>query len=170
MKKEITQAHLKQLVKYNKDTGIFTRLTPYGKHEIGDVIGKVNNKGYIAIPLRGGLFHAHRLAWLYVTGKQAKGHIDHINQKRKDNRFKNLRDVSVQDNLRNCKVSKRNKLGVTGVSFLDVKTDLPYIARIYAEGRNIILGRFKTLKKATKARKKADKKYGFHKNHGKTNV
>jgi len=169
MKKKLTQQHLKQLVEYDKDTGIFTRLTPYGDNEIGDIIGFINNRGYMIISLRGKAYLAHRLAWLYITGDDPKEVIDHINQIKSDNRFSNLRDITFSRNLRNSSLNKRNKLGVTGVSFRE-GTKNPYVAKIMVDYKTIHLGRFKTLKKAKKARKKANKKYGFHKNHGKSKI
>ncbi|MFW4291481.1 HNH endonuclease [Salmonella enterica subsp. enterica serovar Paratyphi C] len=46
--------------------------------------------GYIRIYINKKWYLAHRLAWLYVTGKWPINVIDHINRNKADNRFINL--------------------------------------------------------------------------------
>lgn len=48
-----------------------------------------------------GSFAVHRLAWKLMTGRDPVGVIDHINGERDDNRFSNLRDVSLGENAAN---------------------------------------------------------------------
>lgn len=49
------------------------------KANVGDVAGCVDKDGYIQIRLKGKMYPAHRLAWLYVYGEWPQDEIDHIN-------------------------------------------------------------------------------------------
>src|SRR5690554_7820021 len=54
-------------------------------------VTKRNPRPYRVIGLKGNLYKAHRLAWLYEYGQWPDGDIDHINQDTLDNRIDNLR-------------------------------------------------------------------------------
>lgn len=97
----ITQDYLKEVLDYNPETGIFTWKIDKGTGKAGCLAANHNSKGYIRIGLDGTSFTAHRLAWLYVYGEWPKGHIDHINRIRDDNRIVNLRIVSIRENGQN---------------------------------------------------------------------
>ena len=105
---------------------------------------------------------AHRAAWAIHYGALPKGHIDHINGKPSDNRIDNLRDVTRSQNLRNAKTPTTNKSGVIGVS----RDGGKWVARIAANGKYLNLGRFDCIDAASDARKRAEKRYGYHANHG----
>jgi len=95
----MNQEQLTQLAHYDPETGVFTRLCGVKR---GHPAGSVKPNGYVRINFgRGPLYAAHRLAWLYMTGEWPKHQIDHINRVRSDNRFCNLRDVSVSLNALN---------------------------------------------------------------------
>ena len=84
---------------------------------------------------------------------------DHINKNTLDNRRKNLRVGTIQDNLRNQK-RPNNKTGYTGVSIQKYWKDMiGYQASIKIDYKKIYLGFFKKLEDAVKARKEAEKKY-----------
>ncbi len=111
----ITQARLKELFTYNPETGIFTRKAQRGSQKAGSKAGCLNrSNGYVAIMVDYRSRHAHRLAWIYMTGETPKN-IDHINGNRSDNRFENLRNVETQQNNTNASLQKRNKTGFVGV-------------------------------------------------------
>src|SRR3546814_10359716 len=59
---------------------------------------------------------AHRVIWAIVFGESPVAQIDHINGDRSDNRLKNLRAVSIQQNRRNMRRPRRNTSGCLGVS------------------------------------------------------
>lgn len=115
----ITQSELQKLLHYNRKTGVFTRLTSSkGPAKKGDVAGhQTHPRGYVQISLKSKGYYAHRLAWLYVTGNWPKM-IDHINGDTSDNRFVNLRECSMSENMQNLKRSgnSRNRSGQIGVS------------------------------------------------------
>jgi len=167
----MTQEKLKEFVEYNQNTGVFIwkKVNKYTKYNKGKELGGIDEStGYKVAFVDGKKYRQHRLAWLYVYGEMPKGEIDHINQDRADNRICNLREVTHKENMKNKKISKKNTSGVTGVYFL--KTTKKWYSQIRIDGDLKHLGYFKIKEDAIKARKDAEEKYGFHKNHGQGGV
>lgn len=163
----LTQERLKELVDYNPETGKFTWIKKHPmarKIEVGDEFRSVDSYGYLMASILGNRCKAHRLAFLYMTGEWPSDQVDHINGIRKDNRWCNLREVNNLNNHRNMKLQKRNISGVTGVFWH--KKNKKWRAMIRANGRNLHLGVFDNLSDAKRARIKAERKYGYHPNHG----
>ena len=103
----VTQDRLKQLVLYDKDTGIFTRIvTVSSRAKKGDIVTSKDGKGYIRFRVDGERLFAHRLAWLYVFGFMPK-FIDHKNQNRSDNKIYNLYSYVIEK----TKTKKLTKIG-----------------------------------------------------------
>ena len=120
---------------------------------------------YMRVNVGGKLYMVHRVI-MVLMGRTLGTHdfVDHIDHDRQNNRWDNLRVVNKKDNTRNLSMYKKNKSGVTGVyQHTDSHRFLAYIRVNY---RKIHLGSFKTLEEAAQARKEAEIKYGFHKNHG----
>ena len=155
----LTQKRLKEALIYNGDTGIFTNRIRRIMSIEGTVVGSNTNNGYIAIHFDGKRYLAHRLAWLYIYGYFPENNIDHINRNKKDNRISNLREVSQQCNIRNSKLRKTNKSGVTGVCWY--KNAGKWLAHIKINNKAVHLGRFDDKKDAVRARWDAEKKYKF---------
>ena len=107
---------------------------------------------------------AHRAAWALHYAGWPDEQIDHINGIRDDNRIANLRAVSSKDNNRNRKRGVHNTSGAMGVHW--DKGRKKWLSFITEDNRFKNLGRFDTIEEATKARKEAEVKYGFHENHG----
>ena len=167
---QITQEELKSLLHYNPDTGIFIWLKRSGRNggvNVCDVAGYAHTgkkgKSYIKIRINTVSWFAHRLAWIYVYG-YAPEEIDHINGNGCDNIIINLRNVSRFENCRNIKKQHNNTSGVTGL-YWDKRYD-KWHARIQIQGINKSLGYFNNIFDAACARKNAEVKYGFHRNHG----
>lgn len=115
---KLTQKRLRELLHYDPETGVFTRLirTTNSVH-VGDVVGCPNSEGYLLTRIFGGNYKLHRLAWLYMTGKWPKDETDHKNTIRTDNRWENLRESTKTINMHNRrKAHKNNKTGFLGVS------------------------------------------------------
>lgn len=164
-KNDLTREELKKYLHYCPDTGIFTRrISTSNRANKGDIAGGIDLKGYINIRVKGQAYKAHRLAYLYVNGSFPEKQIDHINHIRDDNRINNLRVVDRSENLKNQTKYSRNTSGHNGISW--AKHLKKWRARIQVNGKPICLGVYKNKKDAIKARKEADIKYGFHKNHG----
>lgn len=140
----LTQARLKELLDYDPVTGIFRRKSvPAGCHcyAVGDVCGEKFGEGYVRLRLPQGRYQAHRLAWLYMTGSWPVGQIDHINGKKDENRFSNLRDVSSAFNTQNVTAARSNsKTGFLGVTPLRDK----FRATIRVDGKQYSLGVYAT--------------------------
>lgn len=115
----ITQEQLKKIVHYDPDTGIFTRLhRPYGCRVLDwQNFGTTHNAGYLHVCINYDKYLLHRLAWLYVHGYMPK-EIDHINKNKRDNRIKNLREVTRQQNKLNQGPQSNNTSGYRGIDFL----------------------------------------------------
>ena len=160
----ITQERLKELLHYCPDTGIFTCAKDWGRFRKGASAGSYD-RGYVKIYLHYKNYSAHRLAFLYMTGSLPANQVDHINQVRHDNRWKNLRDVTSQANNKNASMSSRNKSGMTGVCWS--KSHRKWRSSIRVNNKSKCLGVFLDLNDAIEARKEANIKYGFHENHGK---
>lgn len=111
----ITQLRLKELLNYNPKSGVFTWRISRGGAKAGDQAGYINSRGYRLIGIDGELYRAARLAWLYIEGYMPEHEVDHINRVKDDDRWKNLRHVSHQCNVRNCGNPRDNTSGVKGV-------------------------------------------------------
>lgn len=90
--------------------------------------------------------------------------IDHINHIRTDNRTENLRIVSHQQNAMNRSKTLRNTSGVVGVSWCKITGK--WYAYIKKDGVMHNIGRYTSLEDAVLARASAEKRLGFHENHG----
>jgi hypothetical protein len=66
--------------------------------------------------------------------------------------------------MKNSKLPLHNKSGVIGVHWN--KNHKYWCAQIMVDRKTIHLGSFKDINDAIKARKNAEKLYGFHENHG----
>jgi hypothetical protein len=162
---ELTQSLLKELLHYAPDTGVFTRFSE-NAGSFNGAAGCVVPRGYVSIWVAGKVYRAHRLAWLYMTGEWPENETDHINGKRADNRFINLRSVTHEENNQNKSISRRNKSGCTGVT--KKASNGRWLAQIMANNERIHLGVFDDIKDAIAARRSAEVKYGFHENHGRS--
>lgn len=114
--RELTAQRLRELLRYDPETGVFTRrVKTSARTFVGKVAGAASSGGYLQIRVDSARYLAHRLAWLYMNGEWPKQCIDHINGIRTDNRITNLRDVSSGVNAQNVHNSK-GRSGLVGVS------------------------------------------------------
>ncbi len=156
---------LKNLLQYDSETGIITnRGDRNGRAQNGAEAGNVRPDGYRIIRLQGHDILAHRLAWMLHFGEWPAHHIDHINHSKADNRIVNLRVVTRAENQRNMSRARNNTSGITGVCWN--KCSKKWQASISAEGKQIYLGLHDNLFLAYLARRGAERKYGYHENHG----
>lgn len=98
----LTQARLKELLRYDCETGEFTRIKARQGFAVGPVKGFLDRDGYRRTKVDYKVYLQHRLAWFYEYGEWPAGVIDHINRDRTDNRIANMRDVSPKATERFC--------------------------------------------------------------------
>ena len=165
---EITQEELKEMLNYDADTGLFTWVKKRNRIKVGGVAGCIDKvNGYRVIRINRNLYRAHRLAFLYMTGKFPTDDTDHINHDRSDNRFVNLRKVTRSENLRNSSLSSNNTSGFTGVYWEKARNKWKVCIKINGKGKH--LGYFTDIDDAIACRKKVNIEHGFHENHGTIN-
>ena len=140
----LSQERLKQVLDYNPDTGVFTRLIrTANRTNAGDIAGCSNDLGYLRTTIDSIRYRNHRLAFLYMTGKFPDGEVDHINGITSDNRWCNLRVATRIENCRNSKKPTTNKSGIKGVRWVDEQKK--WECRIWNNGKAEILGYFESL-------------------------
>lgn len=148
-KPELTAERLRELLRYDPGTGIFTwRMNRSGGTKAGDVAGSDDGQGYVSIRIDGRAYLAHRLVWLYVYGVWPERQIDHRYGIRNDNRLSELREATNKQNQHNQrKAQGSNKSGLLGVSYSRGKPR----ARIRVDGKQKHLGTFDTAELAQAA-------------------
>lgn len=137
----LTADRLRELLDYDPETGVFTWRVSRSNVHAGTTAGSAHRvMGYRLIRVDGHKYMAHRLAWLYTTGRWPLGEIDHINRDGLDNRIVNLRDASRSQNAGNQKRRTTNTSGLKGASPLRGK----WQGKICVRGEQIYLGLFDT--------------------------
>jgi len=120
---------------YDPETGHFVWKDPKSRSDLkGKRAEKLHNNGYLYIKVQQKTWAAGRLAWFMQTRVLPHDSlvIDHINGDKKDNRWINLRAVTLSQNSHN-EIRPANSVGFAGVS-LHKKTGL-YRSRITVQGK-----------------------------------
>lgn len=138
----ITQDFLKSALDYDPLTGIFKWKVSLSKRQVkGAQLKSRDTRGYYRTVINKRAYKAHRLAWIYVYGNISEDiFIDHINGKPGDNRIANLRLADYKQNARNRKKIRQDKSKYKGVTIAYGK----FTARIFADGKRVVLGSFAT--------------------------
>lgn len=149
----LTQERLKEVLHYDPDTGVFSRIDKYKQ----DFSGTTNKYGYVCICIKYKIYKAHRLAFLFMNGNFPIYDVDHIDGNPSNNRWGNLRDEPTIINCQNRRKPQKNSTscGILGVS----KRRNRYTARITINKKTIHLGCFSTQEEATNAYLSAKRKY-----------
>ena len=191
---ELTQDIVHELLDYDRHTGLFTWrhrgiewFDPDGWNGGGtrgalraqcSWNGKHAGKPAFCTPrifdtntyLWGVLFYephsAHRMAFMWMEGRWPH-EIDHINGDGTDNRWKNLREVTREQNQQNKRRQRHYKGKKLLHGHMGIKWNKGrYGARITANKRDFWIGTFDTLEEAIAARRKAEREHGFTARHG----
>lgn len=176
-------AQVERYLNYHPKTGVFiwrertedmfsdspsvsakTKCATFNSQRSGKEAGYLDARGYGRITILKKSYLAHRLAWLLTYREWPKDQIDHIDHNPSNNALSNLRSVSASENNRNRSLHSGNKVGAFGV-FWHRETG-KWAALIGVGGKKIWLGVHSSLNDAIAARKEAEKKFGFHENHG----
>jgi hypothetical protein len=178
---ELTQEIMRELLDYDKNTGVFiwkARGRRWFKSEqgfkgwnnrfAGTVAGTIrkNATDYptIRISVFGKLWLAHRLAFIYM-GEALPEQVDHLNRDSTDNRWNNLSASSAKENMKNMSMPITNTSGVTGVSWNKARGK--WVAYVGLGGKNKHLGLFTDLEEATEVVRTFRAAKGFSSGHGK---
>ena len=155
-------------ITYDPASGIFLWAVPTSNRvRVGSKAGHLHGTlGYVQIRWKRKLYYAHRLAFIFMTGKEPPEQVDHINGDRQDNRWSNLRAVTASQNQKNAAMSRNNTSGFVGVHWDKAKSK--WCAAITHNYKEIFLGYFDDINHAAASRTSAEAKYGFHPNHGRT--
>jgi|688.fasta_scaffold958645_1 hypothetical protein len=156
MTDRISYKSLRECLTYDPDTGVFTWLHRPLRHFIDVRAQKITNtlfagrvagtkkEDHIQIKVLQSRYPAHVLAWFYSYGEWPQLNIDHINNIPTDNRLKNLRIATVQQNSYNSKRRKDNRTGYKGVK----KRGNKFTVRISINKCRVWLGTYNTPEEA----------------------
>jgi len=167
-----TPEYLRQRLDYDPDAGKFlwkrTDLVEFAwnqkfagkeafisRHDCGYLVGSVGGDSR--------KLYAHRVAWAMVYGEWPEFEIDHINHKRDDNRIANLRSVPREMNGKNLSLRKDSTSGYPGVYLNKIGK---WHAQIKVKYKRYSLGYHDKKEDAIAARREAERRFGFHINHG----
>jgi len=155
---ELTQKHLKSVLSYDLQTGVFTwKIDCRNMVKAGCTAGYIKDNGYRSISIKGGKHYAHRLVFLFMTGNTPKNDVDHINNVKDDNRWVNLREATRSQNNANMGIRRDNSSGFRGVVWH--KNRNKWMAQIYVGGKAKYLGIFACKCAAATAYNEGAKKY-----------
>jgi hypothetical protein len=136
-------------VEYRPLIGEFTWITG---NRAGQRADKRHSLGYRVVRVNGQEVLAHRLAWRLMTGAWPAAMVDHINGRRDDNRWANLREADKSVNAQNqTRPMRTNTTGFLGVTIDRRRTTNPYRAEIVVRGRQVSLGAYSTPEEAYRA-------------------
>jgi len=156
----LTQKLVQHLFDYNSETGILKWKNPTNtKIRKGAVAGS-KTFNYYRVNIYGRNYRVHRIIWLYVYGYFPENDIDHIDRNGQNNKLNNLREVSVQCNIRNSKLSVNNTSGVKGVHF--DKINFTWCASIKVNNKLYALGNYNDYIEASCARLAAEQCLNWH--------
>ena len=162
MSKYICPIAVRIAFSYNPCTGEFKKIKGRireGKTGYKHICGPKNcKKEYVKVGFCSDYFYAHRLIWVWMTGKQPED-IDHIDGNGLNNKWDNLRSVAHRINGKNQKRHVTNTSGTGGVTYR--KDTNKWRARIMVDDKSINLGSFESKEDAIAVRLAAEYEHGF---------
>lgn len=91
----LTRERLKELLDYNKETGIFTRRFETKNYKIGSEIGWTDRHGHKYVNVDGVDYRASRLAALYITGSLPSKALNHKDRNNSNDAWDNLTEEKL---------------------------------------------------------------------------
>jgi len=159
---------IREHLKYRPEDGVFLwKKTIKNNLPSGRVAGykKVDRSGktYIKITFKGVKYSAHHLAWALHYGVFPSLEIDHIDGNGCNNLISNLEEKTREENQKNKRLFSNNKSGIAGVRKV---SDTKFRAEIRVDNISQHLLFTNDFFEACCARKSAERRFGFHENHG----
>ena len=149
--KRLTHELIHKLFDYHEDGYLIWKIRTSRCVVIGSIAGGFcKSNGYFMVGIYGSIHLVHRIIFFWHKGYLPENDIDHIDNRRLNNRIENLREASRQCNARNSKVRSDNLSGVKGVGWN--KKAEKWIARIKVNGHTYFLGEFEFFDDAVLAR------------------
>ena len=140
-RKPLTVERLREVLSYNPETGSWVWAKTLSIRRVaGCIAGDVKPNGYRFIGIDGHRYRAHRLAWFYMTGEWPPMQIDHWDNNRSNNAWRNLRLATNKNNQANSRRPKNNTSGFKGVYWSKQKRK--WAAKINPDRRQVHLGFF----------------------------
>lgn len=144
-------ARLRELFNYDPESGVLTRrVTASSNAEAGSIAG-TNKKGRLVVRADKKEYLASRLIWKMQTGRDPNGVVDHRDGNTLNDRWNNLRDITLRGNMENKAKSKNNTSGHTGVHFDKRRSHKPWKAQIGHGSKLVYLGSYRTDEEAAAA-------------------
>jgi hypothetical protein len=141
----LDHAELLRRLHYSPSTGKWTRLVSAGRVKAGSSGSTIRKSRHI-VSVLGKRYFSTRLAWFYMTGRWPSGLIDHKNRNTLDDRWRNLRECTTQQNSWNAKRKTPNISGLKGVYWNGRR----WLARIKVAEKYLSLGTSKNNKRELK--------------------
>lgn len=121
--------------------------------KVKEIRWHINCNGYVTGSRCNKKIRMHRLLLDAKIGE----YVDHINHNKSDNRKRNLRKCTNQQNAFNSKIKKNNKSGITGVYWNN--KDKRWCAEIKINYKKKYLGASKNIEDVIALRKEAERMY-----------
>lgn len=148
---DLTAERAREAFAYNPATGaLIWKIKTNRSVIIGSRAGCLK-KGRYYVRLDGTLYEASRVIWLWVTGKWPKHEVDHRDTDPSNDRWRNLREATHQQNQLNKRGHHDAAVGLKGV----YRRPNGYRSSIMLNGEDHFLGNFHTAEDAHAAYCKA---------------
>jgi hypothetical protein len=134
-----TPDELRQLLRYEPDTGLIIRLAK-GKNRETPALFSLGRNGHLGGYVGGRQLSAHRVAFALYHGRWPERFIDHIDGNPANNAISNLRECSHRENMCNRRPAKGATSRFLGVSYERRRQN--WRAEIRKNGKAMKLGTF----------------------------
>jgi hypothetical protein len=144
----------------NQDTEFYFDIKYFD--EIKKYAWRINEKGYVCSQIKDIEIKLHRFIMELKSNKQlsTEEFIDHIDRNPVNNKDNNLRECVNDQNIKNRKVNKNNKTGISGVTIhYNSKGEIIYRSVIGANKKRYHLISTKDFNEAVKVRLQAEKEF-----------
>jgi hypothetical protein len=144
MKHTIEINLLNELFEY-KDGFLYRKITRSSRAIKGEIAGRLHPNGYRYVSINKKKYLEHRIIFALHYNFFPET-VDHIDLNKSNNKIKNLRAATHQENCYNRPIRKDNSSGVAGVNWSKVYKK--WVVRITVNGKRKFLGRFSDLQVA----------------------
>lgn len=157
----LTAERLREIVRYEPDTGLAYWLKAHQQHPAGRLASKLRwtrgKKDYVRLKIGGHNYSMGRIAFLYMTGEWPTKIVDHEDRDKHNNKWSNLREATVSQNAANSPPKTALPKGVSWVG----GNKKVYQAKIFVAGKCEVIGEFMCPEDAGDAyEKRAQEIYG----------